>query len=157
MEKTPFLNFFYARRRPPHPPARPIYPAGGDPSPQRTRTACTAQVARQTTSCTGTHARTLDTLHREIGTAAGAGLSAQCVRQTTLFRMQNIFHANVYKCCLCNLTFPWIHVLDNQNTETWKHGNKINHNTVTKQEDKNHETRIQNQKHRIRNGALSVY
>ena len=70
MEKTPFLNFFYARRRPPHPPARPIYPAGGDPSPQRTRTACTAQVARQTTSCTGTHARTLDTLHREIGTAA---------------------------------------------------------------------------------------
>lgn len=29
--------------------------------------------------------------------------------------------------------------------------------TTTKQEDKNHETRIQNQEHRIRNGALSVH
>ena len=46
--KTPFLNFFNGDYRPTPPPALPAYPAGGDPSPQRTRTACTAQAAAQT-------------------------------------------------------------------------------------------------------------
>lgn len=51
-----------------------IYPAGGDPSPQHTRTDCTAQAtvqavpdARQTAHSrthTDTHARPLNTLHR---------------------------------------------------------------------------------------------
>lgn len=45
----------------------------------------------------------------QIRTAAGLE-GVERVRQTTLFRTQNIFHASVYKCCLCNLTFPWIHV-----------------------------------------------
>ena len=55
------------------------------PQPQRTRKACTSQAAVQAVPKPGrtntradharhdTHVRTLDTLHREIGTAAGAG------------------------------------------------------------------------------------
>ena len=69
------MNFFYERCRPPHPPARPIYPAGGATSLQRIRNDCTAQAAAQAVPntragkcqgrpCTGTHPRTLDTLHR---------------------------------------------------------------------------------------------
>lgn len=61
----------WSRYSPAPPPALPIYPAGGDPSPQRTRADRTAQAAaqavpdaRQTTPRTDTHAQTLDTLHR---------------------------------------------------------------------------------------------
>lgn len=78
----------------PPPPARPIYPRGGDPSPQRTRTDCTAQAAAQTVPDarqtarskprTDTHAQTLDTLRREIGTAADAGLPAMCPEKCTI-------------------------------------------------------------------------
>lgn len=125
--KNAFFEFFLRRLSTTQPPALPVYPAGRDPSHQRTRTSYTSQAAAQTvqdagqtTPRTDTHAQKLDTLHRYApdtrqaarGDQDGAGglEGAWCVRQTTLFRMQNIFHANVYKCCLCNLTFPWIHV-----------------------------------------------
>lgn len=79
------------RASPAPPPALPIYPSGGDPSPQRTRTDCTAQAAaqavpdsRQTAHNrphTGIHARTLDTLHR----------SALDTRQTTPGRSDRVW------------------------------------------------------------------
>ena len=66
-----FFEFFLCEMSTTAPPARPLYPSGGDPSPQRTRTDYTAQAAaqavpdaRQTMTRTGTHARMLDTLHR---------------------------------------------------------------------------------------------
>ena len=101
------------RRWRPQPPAHPerLHSTGSSAS----RARCKADHARH-----DTHARTLDTLHRSAldTRQAAPGRSGRCrgleglqrVRQTTLFRMQNIFHANVYKCCLRNLTFPWIHV-----------------------------------------------
>lgn len=69
--KNAFFEFFLRRLSTTQPPALPVYPAGGDPSPQRTRTSYTSQAAAQTvqdagqtTPRTDTHARTLDTLHR---------------------------------------------------------------------------------------------
>ncbi len=66
--------------------------------PQRTRTDCTAQAAAQTVPDasqiahskprTDTHAQTLDTLHREIGTAAGAGLPAMRPAKCTISDVQ---------------------------------------------------------------------
>lgn len=62
--------------------------------PQHTRNGCTRQAARQTVPDarqtahnkprTGTHAQTLDTLRREIGTAAGT-------------------NGTVLVCCVCNI------------------------------------------------------
>ena len=121
-----FFEFFLRRLSTTQPPALLVYPAGGDPSPQRTRTSYTSQAAAQAVPEPGRantradhrpnagRATPVCTRHQTghawtIGTAAGLE-SGQRVRQTTLFRMQNIFHANVYKRCLCNLTFPWIHV-----------------------------------------------
>lgn len=89
-----FFEFFLREVLTTPPPARPIYPRGGDPSPQRTRTDCTAQAAAQTVPDasqtahskprTDTHAQTLDTLRREIGTAADAGLPAMCPAKCTI-------------------------------------------------------------------------
>ena len=75
--KTPFLIFFNGDYRPTPPPALPVYPAGGDPSPpahpdrlhitgSSTGRASTraGQVPGQTMTRTGTHAQTLNTLHR---------------------------------------------------------------------------------------------
>lgn len=62
--KRLFLIFFYGDYRPAPPPALPVYPAGGDPSPRSTRNGCTRQAAGQTTPRTDTHAQKLDTLHR---------------------------------------------------------------------------------------------
>lgn len=64
--KTSFLNFFYARCRPPHPRLAPYTPEVEASAPQRTRNGCTSQTARQTTQgtthtpkrwtrCTGLH------------------------------------------------------------------------------------------------------
>lgn len=89
-----FFEFFLREVLTTPPPARPIYPRGGDPSPQRTRTDCTAQAAAQTVPDasqtahskprTDTHAQTLDTLRREIGTATDAGLPAMCPAKCTI-------------------------------------------------------------------------
>lgn len=88
------------RASPAPPPALPVYPAGGDPSPQRTRTDCTAQAtaqavpdARQTTQDTAHrhtrpdagHAAPVCTRYQTgragtIGAVHGAGMSAQRVR-----------------------------------------------------------------------------
>ena len=64
--KTPFLNFFYARCRPPDPRLSPYTPEVETPAPSAPGQ--TAQHRQQHRACqtrhTGTHARTLDTLHR---------------------------------------------------------------------------------------------
>lgn len=56
------------RASPAPPPALPVCPSGGDPSPQRTRTDCTRQAAAQAVpdarQTMPRHAQTLDTLHR---------------------------------------------------------------------------------------------
>lgn len=72
--KPPFLFWSAMATLTTAPPALPVCPAGGYPSPQRPRTDCKAQAAAQTVPDarqtarsrphTGTHARTLDTLHR---------------------------------------------------------------------------------------------
>jgi hypothetical protein len=61
-EENAFFEFFLREASTAPPPARPIYPRGGDPSPQRTRNGYTAQAAaqtapnaRQTTPRTDTH------------------------------------------------------------------------------------------------------
>ena len=69
--KNAFFEFFLREVSTTPPPALPIYPAGGDPSPsapgrpthhrQQLRP---CPNARQTTPRTDTHARMLDTLHR---------------------------------------------------------------------------------------------
>ena len=73
--KNAFFDFFL-RRLSTHPtPGSPHIPQRWRPKPQRTRTDCTAQAAGQAVPkpgreryqgkpYTGTHARTLDTLHR---------------------------------------------------------------------------------------------
>ena len=124
-----FFEKFYRGHHLPNPRLSPYTPPVTH-SPQRTRADCGTQAAGQTVPDarqtvhnkprTDTHAQTLDTLHRSAPdtrqAAPGRSYRRQAlegverVRQTTLFRIQNIFHANVYKCCLCNLTFPWIHV-----------------------------------------------
>lgn len=62
-EENAFFEFFLREASTAPPPARPIYPRGGDPSPQRTRNGYTAQAAGQTMQSKA-HPRTLDTLHR---------------------------------------------------------------------------------------------
>ena len=64
--KTPFLNFFYARCRPPDPRLSPYTPEVETTAPSAPGR--TAQHRQQRRPCkarrTGIHARTLDTLHR---------------------------------------------------------------------------------------------
>lgn len=102
--------------------AAAIYPAGGDPSPQRTKTYCTAQAAeqavpdaRQTTSRTDTHARTLDTLHRSAtiqdrprradqdgGGRWRVGSASETVQIRTHTSRLALSHIFVMFCCMCN-------------------------------------------------------
>lgn len=109
-----FFEFFLREVLTTPPPARPIYPRGGDPSPQRTRTDCTAQAAAQTVPDasqtahskprTDTHAQTLDTLHRsaldtrQIAPAAGAGGRGVCPAKCTI---SGAIFILIYICIFC--------------------------------------------------------
>lgn len=67
--KTSFLNFFYARCRPPHPRLAPYTPEVETPAPQRTRNGCTRQAAEQT-------------MHRHTRPDAGHAAPACALYQT---------------------------------------------------------------------------
>jgi len=71
-----FFEKFYRGHDLPHPQRSLYTPPAETPAPQRTRTACTVQAARQTTPRTDTHARTLGTLGDRDG--GGAGRRAVC-------------------------------------------------------------------------------
>lgn len=117
-----FFGKFYRGHDPPH-PRRSLYtPPVETPAPSTPgQTAYHRQQGRpcqmqgrpctpgRFTRCTGL-CPIPDSPRRADRTGGGVLEGGQCVRQTTLFRMQNIFHANMYKRCLCNLTFPWIRV-----------------------------------------------
>ena len=92
-ENAFFFEKFYRGHDPPH-PRRSLYTPPVETQPQRTRTDCTAQAAGQAVPDasqtahskprTDTHTQTLDTLRREIGTAADAGLPAMCPAKCTI-------------------------------------------------------------------------
>lgn len=94
-----FFEFFLREVSTTPTPALPIYPRGGDPSQKRTRTACTSQAAgqavpdaRQATPRTGTHARTLDTLHRSALDTRQA-TPGRSYRRRALEEVQLLYHA----------------------------------------------------------------
>lgn len=125
--KTPFLFWRFFALLTGRGWAAAICPAGGDPSPQRTRNDCTAQAARQTTPRTSTHARTLDTLHREIRTAAGLDCLhsvSETVQICTHSNMNDFQHKNV--CKTIDINTRTCYYIDNTRTCY----------TTTKQEDK---------------------
>ena len=132
------------------PPALPVYPAGGDPSPQRTRTDCTSQAAGQTmpkpgrantrvgrppkswARCTGLHP--IPDRPRRADRTGGGRWRAWSVSETeqicTHSNMNDFQHKNV--CKTVDINTRTCYYIDNTRTCY----------TTTKQEDKNHETRI---------------
>ena len=88
-----FFEFFLREVSTAPPPALTIYPRGGDPSPQRTRTACT-----------GLHS--IPDRPRGAG-AEGVERVRNCADMDTRATHQNrlyFHHFFVYVCCPCNFT-----------------------------------------------------
>lgn len=119
--------FYFGRRirdSPSPPPALPVYPAGGDPSPQRTRNDGTRQAAGQTmpkpgrantradrppkswTRCTGLHS--MPDRPRGIDRTGGERWRVGSASETVqIWTRHSSTHAQTLKsvqCCVCNLT-----------------------------------------------------
>ena len=126
-----FFEFFLRKASTTPPPARPIYPRGGDPSPQRTRTDCTAQAAGQAVPDAGQtmqgKARTLHRVDRTSGGRWRLHNVSETVQIWTHSNMNNFQHKNV--CKAIDINTRTCYYIDNTRTCY----------TTTKQEDKNHE------------------
>lgn len=107
-----FFEFFLREVLTTPPPARPIYPRGGDPSPQRARNNNTQQAARQTTQgtihtsgrwarCTGLHSiqDRPCRVDRNGGGVLGVSETVQIWTQRSGSKIYLIYE---YICCVCN-------------------------------------------------------
>lgn len=121
--KNAFFEFFLRRLSTTQPPALPVYPAGGDHSPQRTRNDCTRQAKAQGvpdaeqsmqytahtpgrwTRCTGLHSIP-DRPRRDNRTGRGALDCLRIVSETVQIWTQRsgskIYLIFEYICCACN-------------------------------------------------------
>ena len=112
-KRNAFFEFFLREVSTTPPPALPVCPSGGYPSPQRTRTDYTAQAAAQAVpepgrgkyqgrpcpqqAAHGTHARTLDTLRRSALDTRQAAPGLYGVRRVSDRARQNGQKIKTYK------------------------------------------------------------
>lgn len=116
--KTSFLNFFYARCRPPHPRLAPYTPEVETPAPQHTRTDRTSQAAVQAapdasqtmqgkahtpgrwTRCTGLHK--IPNRPRRADRTGGVGGCSACMLHTQRFYVLVRLILNILLTCTFN-------------------------------------------------------